>query len=93
MATITAAGNGKPKKTMRNVPESRVELICDELEDSGYTRITVTDRPVSAASQRKTDRARLNRKYQAEEEKPDLPAFAPWQIKLMERRNIEELLG
>jgi hypothetical protein len=64
MATITAAGNGKPKKTMRNVPESRVELICDELEDSGYTRITVTDRPVSATQQRQADRARLTRKYQ-----------------------------
>jgi hypothetical protein len=64
MATITATGNGKPKKTMRNVPESRVELICDELEDSGYTRITVTDRPVSATQQRQADRARLTRKYQ-----------------------------
>ncbi len=65
MATITAAGNGKPKKTMRNVPEHLVELKCDELEDSGYTRITVTDRgPVSAASQRQADRAQLTRKYQ-----------------------------
>jgi hypothetical protein len=49
---------------MRNVPEHLVELKCDELEDSGYTRITVTDRPVSAASQRRADRARLTRKYQ-----------------------------
>jgi hypothetical protein len=67
MATITAAGNGKPKKTMRNVPEHLVELKCDELEDSGYTRITVTDHGVAAAPkvQREAQRARLNRMLKA----------------------------
>lgn len=64
MATITATKrNGKEKKTLRNVPEDQIEIKCDELECSGYTRISVEGPSVTAKGRRQAGRRNLAKMY------------------------------
>lgn len=70
MATITAKRNGKPTKTLRNVPERDVDWECAALEDEGYTRISVTDGHIlphaTGTQRRKADRAKLSSMYRTD---------------------------
>lgn len=42
MKTITAEGNNKKTKVLRNVAPANVESIVEKLYDQGYTRVTVS---------------------------------------------------
>lgn len=46
MANLIATGNGKAKKTVKNVAEIDIDRKTEELYDLGYTVVTVEQAPV-----------------------------------------------
>lgn len=54
MIIIIAKGTNKSPKTLRNVPEHLIEAKCTDLENEGYTRISVKRPPVKRTVKRES---------------------------------------